>query len=261
VTSKPRGRARSQTIIELGYDAQLRIDSISIYETLNPGAVDRVSVRDPSTELWTIVWTGTAAPVGNASRIFTVTFPLTSFPVDGVRIDLNSPAVQGWNEIDAVGISGPGPLVMMTETHFGSRLFQALVPVRAQMAATYTNGGGSTMTVGTNAVLFDGFKDLVLLFNQLSRYGNNAAELGRLLFARGDTGDLDRAKQVAGESAGIRSGFPDALGTHQQWWIEFLRFVRRVREPAESRFLHYANRDRHGGLSARACQLQPIPRL
>jgi hypothetical protein len=39
------------------------------------------------------------------ARIFTVTFEMTSFPVSAVRIELDSPAVPGWNEIDAVSIN------------------------------------------------------------------------------------------------------------------------------------------------------------
>jgi len=35
---------------------------------------------------------------------FTVTFPETRFPVDAIRMDLDSPAVPDWNEIDAVRI-------------------------------------------------------------------------------------------------------------------------------------------------------------
>jgi hypothetical protein len=66
--------------------------------------VSNVSVRNANTGLWVEVWSGTAAPAPAAARIFTINFPTTSFPVDGVRIDLDSPAVPGWNEIDAVSV-------------------------------------------------------------------------------------------------------------------------------------------------------------
>jgi len=56
-----------------------------------------------------VVRSGPASPAGDTSRIFTVTFPLTGFPVDAVRIELDSPAVPGWNEIDAVGIITGSP--------------------------------------------------------------------------------------------------------------------------------------------------------
>jgi hypothetical protein len=99
----------SAEFIELGYDAPAPIDAVSIYETLAPGAVSKVSVRNPNTSLWEEVWSDTAAPAPAVARIFTVNFPPTSFPVSAVRIDLDSPAVPDWNEIDAVSISGVTP--------------------------------------------------------------------------------------------------------------------------------------------------------
>ncbi len=99
----------SAEFLELGYDAPAPIDSVSIYETYSPGAVSKVSIRNPNTSLWQEVWSGTAAPAPAVARIFTVSFPQTSFPVSAIRIDLNSPAVPDWNEIDAVSISGVTP--------------------------------------------------------------------------------------------------------------------------------------------------------
>ena len=94
----------------MGYDAPAPIDSVSIYETYAPGAVSKVSVRNPNTSLWQEVWSQYyAAPAPAVARIFTVSFPQTSFPVGTIRIDLNSPAVPDWNEIDAVSISGVTP--------------------------------------------------------------------------------------------------------------------------------------------------------
>lgn len=50
------------------------------------------------------VWSGAASPEPPLARIFTVNFPLTDFPVDAVRIELDCLAVPDWNEIDAVSI-------------------------------------------------------------------------------------------------------------------------------------------------------------
>lgn len=90
--------------IELGYANPKPTAAVYIYETYNPGAISKVSVRNANTSTWVEVWSGPAAPAPTVARIFTVTFPKTSFPVDGVRIDLDSPAVPDWNEIDAVAI-------------------------------------------------------------------------------------------------------------------------------------------------------------
>ena len=91
--------------IELGYDNFTPINSVSIYEFNGPGAVDGISVRNAITRQWSSVWGGTAAAAGDSPRIFTVSFPTTTFPVDAVRLDINSPAVADYNTIDAVSIT------------------------------------------------------------------------------------------------------------------------------------------------------------
>ena len=92
--------------IELYYSNPAPVQSISVYETYTPGAIDTIYVKNPSTGQWVTVWSGTAAPLGvAASRIFTATFVRTSFNVSQVRIAINDPAVPGWNEFDAVAIS------------------------------------------------------------------------------------------------------------------------------------------------------------
>ncbi|MBK8927522.1 MAG: hypothetical protein IPM74_16885, partial [Crocinitomicaceae bacterium] len=89
--------------LELHFNNPMPVDSVSIYETYGAGAVDTIYVRNPSTLLWEIVYSGTASAVGG-SQIFSVSFPMTAFAVSDVRIALNSPAVPSWNEIDAVAI-------------------------------------------------------------------------------------------------------------------------------------------------------------
>lgn len=76
-----------------------------VWETYNPGAIDTVFVRNPGTGAWVPVYTHTAAAAGGNSRILNINFPLTSFPVQDVRLAINSAAVPGWNEIDAVALS------------------------------------------------------------------------------------------------------------------------------------------------------------
>ncbi len=104
--------------LELGFNNTLPIRSILIYETYNPGAIDTVYVKNPGTNEWEIVWSGPATILPKVSRIFTIDFPATPYPVSEVRIALNSPAVPGWNEIDAVAIirtSFVAPIPTMSE--------------------------------------------------------------------------------------------------------------------------------------------------
>jgi hypothetical protein len=88
----------------LSYDDPAPINYVNVYETWYPGAIDRISVKNPGTGLFETVWTGTAAAAPPVSRVFTATFPETPFAVSEVRIELDSQAVTTWNEIDAVSI-------------------------------------------------------------------------------------------------------------------------------------------------------------
>jgi len=90
--------------IELAYTDPQPVSSVWIYETLYPGTVDTVYVKNPATGLWEIVWQGTAAPASLEARIFKADFALTPYPVSQVRIALNTGMVTYWNEIDAVAL-------------------------------------------------------------------------------------------------------------------------------------------------------------
>ena len=187
--------------LELRYDDPAPAQAVHIYETLAPGAVDMVSVRNASSGQWETVWTGSPVLNIHTARVFTVTFPLTAYAVDAVRIDLDSPAVPNWNEIDAVGLERRGPLHPMLDEEFGFRLFQTRVPGRGLMAATYDDGTGTHVPVVPDSMLAEGYKDLILLFEVLGDHGRYAAELARLLLARDNPGDRAQVEVLLGDSS------------------------------------------------------------
>jgi hypothetical protein len=89
----------------LRFAKPVRPSGLLIYETYNPGAVHRVSLfQADGTEI--VAWSGEdPTPPGSEKGISAI--PLKAdFLVDQVRIHLDSPAVKGWNEIDAVGLRG-----------------------------------------------------------------------------------------------------------------------------------------------------------
>lgn len=110
---------RQREFIELGYETAMKINRITIYETMKPGSVDTVYVKDPE-DNWITVWTGTATPQPDSARAFQIGFPLTEFAVSEIRIAMNSPAVPYWNEIDAVSVSSPVDTIInpMTQYHW-----------------------------------------------------------------------------------------------------------------------------------------------
>ncbi len=90
------------------FDEAVLATKLEIFESFNSGAISRVStVSALGTE--SIVWDSTnngdaaARTMGPDSMSTTITF---TSPVKSrrFRIDLNSPKVRGWNEIDAVGL-------------------------------------------------------------------------------------------------------------------------------------------------------------
>jgi len=90
--------------IVLGFSDPQPVNTIRIYQTLAPGAIDTIYLRNSSNGLWTQVYSHTAASVTCASRL-DIEIATTPYDVDAIRIALNSPAVPSWNTIDAVSIS------------------------------------------------------------------------------------------------------------------------------------------------------------
>lgn len=89
--------------LELSYDGPVRPAAVMVYETFNPGAVDRVTSFDAAgneVELWS---GSDPTPAGKEKGISVIPIQ-PAFDVTRIRIYLDSPKVAGWNEIDAVGL-------------------------------------------------------------------------------------------------------------------------------------------------------------
>lgn len=89
--------------LELTYDAPIRPAAVLVYETYNPGAVDRVTGYDASgkeVELWS---GADPTPAGSEKGISVIPVH-PSFDLTRIRVYVDSPKVTGWNEIDAVGL-------------------------------------------------------------------------------------------------------------------------------------------------------------
>ncbi len=95
--------------LELTFEQPQQINTIKIWQTFNPGAIDTIYVQNPFTQAWEKVWEGTATSQVGQINILSAKFPQTSFLVQFVRIALNSSMVSGFNEIDAVGIGFETP--------------------------------------------------------------------------------------------------------------------------------------------------------
>jgi hypothetical protein len=105
--------------------------ALRVYEIYSAGAVSKVTVFDDAgneVEAWSGV-----DPAPRGSRIATSEIPLRPVGVatKRVKVYLDSPGVQNWNEVDAVGLVGPGERVQWA--------------VRAEASSTFASGSSRGM--------------------------------------------------------------------------------------------------------------------
>ncbi len=88
----------------LGFSNPDSVNFVDIFETLNPGSIDSIYLKDDGTGLYNLIWSGTAAPLAQSARKNRITFPLTPYKVSAVRIAFNMDTVPGFSAVDAVCI-------------------------------------------------------------------------------------------------------------------------------------------------------------
>lgn len=90
--------------IKVGYSTPMRISQVVIAESFNPGAVTQVSLFDRGGLEHPVYSNPIPGPTGQPARMLHVKFEMTSYEVVGVKVTLNTKAVKGFNQIDAIGI-------------------------------------------------------------------------------------------------------------------------------------------------------------
>ncbi len=141
--------------LELGFSHSDSINFIDIYETVNPGAVDTVYVKNPVSGLFEVVYAAPASLQPNASRINHITFPLTLFPVSEIRIALASDSVVGFHAIDAVAIgelTSPGTFSSYLWSPNGEMTNGINVTAGGVYSVTVTDGSGCGSSTSATVV-------------------------------------------------------------------------------------------------------------
>jgi hypothetical protein len=88
--------------IEVGFDHPRRLSALEIYETFNPGAIVHVELLTESGGRLD-VYEARAEPMGGGANKRVIDFGCTEARIVGARVVLDSTAVGGWNELDAIG--------------------------------------------------------------------------------------------------------------------------------------------------------------
>jgi hypothetical protein len=90
--------------LELGLERAVSVAAVEVYETYNPGAVTEIELIG-LTGSRTVVHRARAEQLGSATHVTRAKVGgCTGEPIVAVRVTIDSRAVEGWNEIDAVGV-------------------------------------------------------------------------------------------------------------------------------------------------------------
>ena len=92
--------------LELTYEYSVVPAAVHIYESYNPGAVVAVEAYDADADEWVALWEGEAAATEEPIRVFSPEMTAPEFATNVIRLVLDTAAVEGWNEIDAVQLVG-----------------------------------------------------------------------------------------------------------------------------------------------------------
>jgi len=89
--------------IEVGFERDERVSGVEVYETFNPGAVDKIElITTKNRRIEVSIPSDAPSPGTSVKRLFDVR--CTQEPIRSVRVHLDSQRVSGWNELDAIGI-------------------------------------------------------------------------------------------------------------------------------------------------------------
>jgi hypothetical protein len=103
----------------LEYNSAVSPAAILVHETYNPGALTKVTGFTESGEEIAL-WKGTdPTPISNPRGISVLTIG-KSFRTRRIKLYIDSPAVAGWNEIDAVGLRDGYGNVLWAKKAFAS---------------------------------------------------------------------------------------------------------------------------------------------
>ena len=102
----PQESDGGEQTLELTYEHSVIPYAVNIHENYNPGAVIAVEAYDAENDEWVVLWDGEAAALEEPLRVFSPELSAADFATNAIRLVLDTDAVTGWNEIDAVELLG-----------------------------------------------------------------------------------------------------------------------------------------------------------
>jgi hypothetical protein len=101
----PENSDEGEATLTVSFEHAVTPTGVRIFETYNPGAVVRIEAFDLDEEEWVVLWEGQEL-TNDEMRVFSPELDEVEFQTNQLRITLDTEAVSGWNEIDAVELIG-----------------------------------------------------------------------------------------------------------------------------------------------------------
>ncbi|NMB45496.1 MAG: hypothetical protein GX998_03695 [Firmicutes bacterium] len=161
---------------ELKFAEAIIVEEIEIYETYNPSAITKVELIDEAGSSHE-VWRGDAWVAPEQSRVLRIGNTRVKTPVKRVRLSLDCSKVPGYNEIDAVGITGRRPTQMVSSYDSPLTELEALLTrlEGAVKRATERNSANPTFLQDLESIL----RELQSISNELyGELGTSTTEWG-----------------------------------------------------------------------------------
>ncbi len=95
----------AEEFIHVGFSQPANIQQVLIHENFSPGAITLVDLIDAGGTAHRVFENKNPQAVGSVGRMLSVTMDRTPYLVMSVKVTLNSKAVSGFNQIDAIGIA------------------------------------------------------------------------------------------------------------------------------------------------------------
>lgn len=118
-----QGTMTANEFIVVEFADDLYFTGIEIYETLNAGAITRISAWDPSNNKWVTLWESPASQLIQHSRCFSPPITHVDFSSRRIKLELDCTTAGSWCEIDAIKIKGkqqiyaqPSSIVQLSES-------------------------------------------------------------------------------------------------------------------------------------------------
>jgi outer membrane protein OmpA-like peptidoglycan-associated protein len=101
----PKRDDEKEEFIEIRFSRSLVAKQVAVIENTNPGSITKIELVDTGGKRHEVYKNDNPGPLAVKSRVLTVSFPAAKYRTIGVVVTMNTLAVGGVNQIDAIGIA------------------------------------------------------------------------------------------------------------------------------------------------------------